>query len=62
MIANCELPADADAQLHILLEQILGGIEAMRSDAPLRGAVEVAHALEAYGTYFEHEGWEPLSE
>ena len=61
MIENCELPADADAQLHILLEQILEGVGQMRgSDDPQEGAVEVAEALEGYGTHFDHEGWKPL--
>jgi hypothetical protein len=60
MIVNCALPPDADAQLHILLEQMFEGIEGMRGADPQGGSVQVAQALDAYGKYFDHEGWEPL--
>ena len=61
MIENCALPPDADAQLHIIIERMIGGVAQMReSDGQEQGVTTVAHALEDYGTYFDHEGGRPL--
>ena len=57
---NCHLPPDADAQLHIVLAGILEGIEGLKSDgARVQGAAKVLRALDAYGTHFDHPGWQP---
>ncbi|WP_299362661.1 hypothetical protein [uncultured Paracoccus sp.] len=61
MIANCELPPDADAQLHVLLGQVIEGAEQLTGDEPEAGMTLVAEALEAYDAHFAHEGWEPLT-
>lgn len=61
MFENCELPPQADAQLHTLLAHILSGTRQMRSDADSRaGAVQVVRALDAYPRYFAHPGWSPM--
>lgn len=61
MIENCALPPDADAQLHIIIERMIEGVAQMRaSEGQKEGVATVAHALEDYGTYFDHEGWRPL--
>jgi len=61
VVANCQLPEEADQQLHIVLEQILDGIAAMKSEtARPQGAVKLVQALDLYGTHFEHAGWQPL--
>lgn len=62
MVANCDLPPDADAQLHVLLGEVLGGVEQLRGDQPETGAQAIANALQAYGTHFAHDGWEPLAD
>lgn len=61
MMTNCKLPPETDAQLHVVLERVLAGAEAMK-DGPDRtaGAVTVVEALSAYGKHFEHPGWKPL--
>ena len=62
VIANCQLPEEADHQLHIVLEQILDGIAAMKAEsAPTDGAVQIVRALELYGDHFDHTGWQPLA-
>ncbi len=61
MIENCDLPPDADAQLHIIIERMMEGVEQMRgTEGRKEGVTEVAGALEDYGTHFDHEGWRPL--
>ena len=59
-VANCKLPEDADAQLHVVLAEILEGIEWMRGAERQAGAVKVVQALDAYGKHFDHAGWRPL--
>lgn len=61
---NCKLSPEADAQLHIILVQILEGTKDMK-DSDLAssreyGAVKVVKALELYPKYFKHSGWKPL--
>lgn len=54
MIANCELPPEADAQLHMVIAQLMAGSEKMAAGAtPREGAVQVLGALDAYGQYFD---------
>jgi len=60
--ANCQLPEEADQQLHVVLEQVLDGIAAMKADTgQTQGAVQIVRALELYGTHFDHAGWQPLA-
>ncbi|CAA7611339.1 conserved exported hypothetical protein [Candidatus Terasakiella magnetica] len=60
---SCHLPEQADAQLHIVLAQIIDGIGGMRgqSGARIDGAVAVIKALDAYGRHFTHKGWQPIT-
>jgi hypothetical protein len=58
IVTNCKLPEEADAQLHIVLGEILDGMDAMTSgENPSDGVARVARALEAYALHFEHPGW-----
>lgn len=64
MVGNCKLNPKADAQLHLLIADILAGIEAMEGkrkkiERP-DGAVKVIGALEKYPAYFDDSGWKPL--
>jgi hypothetical protein len=62
IMAECKLPADADAQLHILLVEFFGGVKAMRGEADQRsGAVRIIRALQTYPKYFDHADWKPLA-
>ncbi|GGI99478.1 hypothetical protein [Halopseudomonas pertucinogena] len=64
MVANCELPPDADAQLHMVIAQLMAGSQKMTgdSDASARdGAVQVLGALDAYAQYFDHADFVPAA-
>jgi hypothetical protein len=61
IIRNCRLPSEADAQLHIVLAEIFEGIDGLKSDkGRVSSAMRVLQALNAYGTHFDHAGWEPI--
>ena len=67
MVENCKLPPAADAQLHIVVADLMAGAEAAQGkhgeDKRAEGVVKVAQASNAYGKYFSHSGWKaiPLS-
>jgi hypothetical protein len=61
ILANCRLPAEADANLHVILMDIMAGSEAMQGKqdgvSPTAGAQKIAHA---YSSHFDHQGWKGL--
>lgn len=58
VVGNCRLPEEADAQLHVVLAEIVEGTDAMRSESDrLGGAMRVIQATEAYGRHFDHPDW-----
>lgn len=65
IVANCKLDPQADAQLHLIIADILSGVEAMqgKTNGTKRqaGAVRLLGALEKYDTYFDHPGWKPIT-
>lgn len=62
---NCKLTAQADAQLHIILAQIMDGASTMRNASKVtekhKGAVKIIQALDQYSEHFNHPDWTPLS-
>ena len=64
IVANCKLEPKADAQLHLVIADMLQGAEAMQGKAKKvkrqTGAVTVLGALDKYATYFDHPNWEPI--
>lgn len=64
IVQNCKLEPEADAQLHIVVAELLAGAEAMQGKEkgvkPRAGAERVAKALNAYGEHFEHAGWKRI--
>lgn len=59
--SNCKLPQEVDAQLHLVLAQIIDGAERIKSGkAPVDGVVATMGGIDAYGKYFDHPGWQPL--
>lgn len=64
IVQNCKLEPEADAQLHLVIAELMAGAEAMRGGqagvTPRAGAERVAKALNAYGEHFAHEGWARL--
>jgi len=66
IVAECKLEPKADAQLHLVVAEMLDGIEVMEGKAKKvkrqAGAVKVVAALEKYGNYFDHPNWQPIKE
>lgn len=61
IMANCKLPPDADAQLHILLVDFFAGAKSMKAgDERKQGAVKILRSLESYASHFEHPDWKPI--
>jgi hypothetical protein len=64
IVQSCKLEPEADAQLHIVIEELMAGAEAMEGKAQgvtrQAGAERVAKALNAYGEHFDHAGWKRL--
>jgi hypothetical protein len=63
IVANCKLPPAADANLHLVVADLLQGVSLMRGSDPAKsrhdGAALVHGALAAYGKYFDDPGWTP---
>lgn len=63
-VANCKLDPKADAQLHVVIGDILKGTEVLEGKQPevarAEGVVAVARALNAYGEHFNHPGWKAI--
>lgn len=61
IVQNCKLEPEADAQLHLVIADIMAGVEALEGKVkgePRRaGAEKIARALNAYGEHFDHAGW-----
>lgn len=59
MIEQCVLAPEADANLHSILAELLKGTAALEA-APLSadGLPVLQGALETYGHYFDHAGWQ----
>jgi len=57
--------ADYDAQLHVVIGEILGGVDAAQGkegeQARAAGVVKVAQALNTYGSHFNHSGWKAIA-
>lgn len=57
LLANCKLEPEADAQLHIVIGQMMSAAEAMVADAVSADGVPKLHtAVQTYGDFFEHPG------
>jgi hypothetical protein len=63
IVANCRLPAEADANLHFVIADLLQGVSIMRGEVPANsrhdGAAMVHQALNAYGRFFDDPTWKP---
>lgn len=65
IVENCKLDPAADAQLHIIVADLMNGVEAAEGKHGEKnratGVVKVAEAANAYGKYFDHAGWKAVS-
>jgi hypothetical protein len=61
IVKECKLPPDADAQLHIVVADLIAGADAMKGakdgKAGRAGLIKVDGALKAYAAHFDHPGW-----
>ncbi|HZP87932.1 MAG TPA: hypothetical protein VFB54_14040 [Burkholderiales bacterium] len=63
IVANCKLNPKADAQLHVILTDIIGGSDLMKAGDQAegrKGAIMVIGALQKYPKYFDHPGWRAI--
>jgi hypothetical protein len=64
MVSNCKLEPKADAQLHVLIGDMMKGVEELEGKQPgvprAEGLLLVTRALNAYGEYFSHPGWQSI--
>lgn len=64
IVQNCKLDPEADAQLHVVVADIVNGIDTVegkqQDKARALGVVKVAQALNTYGKHFDHKGWQPI--
>ncbi|GAB3432426.1 hypothetical protein NX773_12945 [Massilia solisilvae] len=64
IIQNCKLDPAADAQLHVLISEMMASSGVMAGKAPAKprmdGLHRMAEALDAYGTHFTHPSWKGL--
>ena len=65
IVENCKLDPKADAQLHIIVADIMSGVEAAQGKEGQKkrasGVVKVAQAANAYGKHFDHAGWKAIN-
>ncbi len=61
IVRECKLPPAADAQLHLVVADLIAGADAMKAardgKAGRAGLVRVNGAVEAYAKHFDHPGW-----
>ena len=63
LIQNCKLEPAADANLHVLITELMQGAAMVSSNPPSHeGVAKLVHALSAYPKYFDHPNWQPLPE
>lgn len=59
---QCKLPEVVDAQLHIVLADLISATDAMKGKGGdrARGVVSAMKALDQYQAHFDHPGWKPV--
>ncbi len=64
IVENCKLDPKADEQLHIIVADMMSGVEAAEGKEGEKkraaGVVKVAQAANAYGKHFDHAGWKAI--
>lgn len=64
IVENCALEPKPDAQLHILLADIMQGVQIIEGkvsvEQPENGLIKMAEALNNYGVHFDHPQWKNL--
>lgn len=63
IVTQCKLKPEADANLHLIIADLLSGADAMQGKNgadSTSGVQQVIEALHAYGAHFNHPGWHDL--
>ena len=64
IVQNCKLDPKADAQLHVVIGDIMSALETVEGKQPGKerasGVVGLAGALNTYGKHFSHSGWRAI--
>ena len=63
IVDECQLPPEADANLHHVVAELVGAADALRAPDGMHAAAAVRRAtvaLNEYGKAFDHPGWKPL--
>ncbi|SFQ00350.1 hypothetical protein [Pseudomonas borbori] len=64
MVKHCKLEPEADAQLHLIIAELLAGADSMAGKTPdqarRNGAVKVLGALQSYAEYFADSSFETI--
>ena len=64
IVANCKLEPKADAMLHLVIADIGAGTDSMAGKnaaaAPAAGLMQVARAVNRYGSHFDDPGFTPI--
>lgn len=64
IVENCKLEPQADAVLHVILADVVEGAGIAggqhTGQARAAGVVRLAEALNRYGEYFDHPGWQAI--
>jgi hypothetical protein len=55
---NCKLSPKADANLHLVLAELMQGAAALKEQkTPAAAYARIKQSLDLYGQYFDHPGW-----
>ena len=63
IVTQCKLKPEADANLHLIIADLLSGADAMQGKNgadSTSGVQQVIEALHVYGAHFNHPGWHDL--
>jgi hypothetical protein len=64
IVQNCKLDPKADEQLHMVIGAIVSGVDTATARQSkhkrAHGVQRIAEALNNYGKYFDHPGWQAL--
>jgi hypothetical protein len=64
IVANCKLSPEADANLHVIVAELVGAADELKAGAAASheaAARKAMNAVNLYGRYFDHPGWKPLA-
>ncbi|SBT03219.1 conserved exported hypothetical protein [Candidatus Accumulibacter aalborgensis] len=63
IVTECKLGPAADENLHHIVAELSTGADAMQGKSkatPAAGAAQTIGAVNQYGRYFQHPGWQPI--